>query len=219
LPVDHKRRTAILIFGLAGMAGALVLFAGDMLFYYQPGSADFVANMAAAAPERIVASGICALLAAWLYALGAGQVYLALDPAPAWLRWLVFGSFAAIMIAYGVIHAAYVAIAVAARNAAALGLDPTGQMALAWRTNELMRSVTLLLFAVFTVSFTWAVIAGKTLYPRWILLLSPVVLYFLKGPLVSRLEGAALVVIGGGYLNLLLLVFFAASTVALLSRR
>ena len=201
------------------MAGALVLFAGDMLFYYQPGSADFVANMAAAAPERIAASGICALLAAWLYALGAGQVYLALTPAPAWLRWLVYGSFATIMIAYGVIHAAYVAIVVAARNAAALGLDPTGQMALAWRINELMRSATMIPFAVFTVSFTWAVLVGKTFYPRWILFFSPVILYFLKGPIVSRLEGAALVVVGGGYLNLLLLVFFAVSTAALLSKR
>lgn len=210
---------AILIFGLAGMAGALVLFAGDMLFYYQSGSADFVANMAAAAPERIVASGICALLAAWLYALGSGQVYLALAPAPTWLRALVFGSFAAIMIAYGVIHAAYVAIVVAAQNAVALGMEPAGQMELAWRTNDLMRNLTMIHFAVFTVFFTWAVLAGRTLYPRWILLFSPVVLYLLKGPIVSRLDGTALVVVAGGYLNLLLLLFFAVSTLALLRRR
>jgi len=219
MALEAKNWRAGLLFGIAGMAGALLLFAGDMLFYYQPGSSDFVANMAAASPDRIALSGLLALLAAWLYTLGAGQVYLALAPAPAWLRWLVFGSFAAIMIAYGVIHAAYVAIAVAARNAAALGLDPASQIELAWRTNQLMRNVTLLLFAVFTVSFTWAVLAGRTLYPRWILFFSPAILYFLKGPIVSRLEGAALVVVGGGYLNLLLLVFFTVSTVALLSRR
>jgi len=196
-----------------------MLFLGDMLFYYQPDSTDFVANMAAATPERIVASGVCALLAAWLYTLGAGQIYLALTLAPAWLRWLVFGSFAAIMIAYGVIHAAYVAIVVTAKNAAALGLDPATQVVLAWQTNKFMRSLTMVQFAVFTISFIWAVLAGKTLYPRWILFFSPIILYFLKGPIVSRLEGAALVVIGGGYLNLLLLIFFVASTVALLSKR
>ncbi len=219
LQESRKTRAMILAYGLAGVAGALVLFAGDMLFYYQPGSDDFLANMAAAAPGRVVASGLCALLAAWLYALGSGQVYLALAPAAAWLRALVFGSFAAVMIAYGVIHGAYVAIVVAARNAAAAGQNPAAAVELAWRANEAMRDVTMIPFAVFTVFFTWAVLTGRSLYPRWVLVFSPVVLYLLKGPLVSRLSGGWLVVLGGGYLNLLLLVFFAVSTTALLRRR
>ncbi|WP_457637578.1 DUF6796 family protein [Oceanithermus sp.] len=78
---NNLRKTAVIL-GLAGMAGALALFAGDMLFYFNPESTDLMSNMASAAPARIEASALCALLAAWLYTLGAGQVWLALQPAP-----------------------------------------------------------------------------------------------------------------------------------------
>jgi len=51
--------------GIAGILGGLILFAGDMLFYYQSGSTDLLMNMANASNERIVLSGISALVASW----------------------------------------------------------------------------------------------------------------------------------------------------------
>ncbi len=201
--------------GLSGILGSLVLFAGDMLFYYNGEKTDFVANMAAVSPERIIASGICALVGAWLYTLGSGQVYYAFQPARRWIRLTVFLAFAAVMIAYGVIHGAYVAIAVAARNAAQAGLPPEAMTDLATAVNNALRNITYLPFGIFTVLSIPAVWTGETRYPRWVLLFSPIVLFLLGDPVTGSLEGKLQTIIGGGYLNLILLVFFSSSTVAL----
>ena len=204
--------------GISGIAGSLVLFAGDMLFYYNGESTDLIANMASAAPERIIASGVCALIAAWLYTLGAGQIFYAFQPAGRWLRNAVFLSFAAIMIAYGIVHGAYVAIAVAAQNASAAGLPPDAFTELAIAANNALRQITYLPFAVFTLLFIPAVWMRRTHYPRWMLLFSPIIPFALNGVVVGHLDGRWKTIIGGGYLNLILLLFFTASTAALWSR-
>jgi len=199
--------------------GSLTLFAGDMLFYYNGAQTDLLVNMAGASPERITWSAIFALLASWLYVAGAGQIYYAFQPHKARARWIVFYSFVMIMIAYGVIHGAYVGIATSARNAAALGLPPETLSALAIAVNRAMRTVVYLPFAVFTAGFTVSVWKRQTHYPRWILFFSPIVPFLVQGWIVGALKGAAKTVIGGGYLNLILLLFFVASTIALAYNR
>ncbi len=119
-----SRKTALWL-GLAGILGSLMLFSGDMLFYFNGDQTDVIANMAVVAPQRIILSGLTALFAAWLHPLGAGQVYYAFQPAARWLRLPVFLSFASIMVAYGIVHGAYVAIATAAQIAAQTGSAPT----------------------------------------------------------------------------------------------
>ncbi len=112
-----SRKTALWL-GLAGILGSLMLFSGDMLFYFNGDQTDVIANMAVVAPQRIILSGLTALFAAWLHPLGAGQVYYAFQPAARWLRLPVFLSFASIMVAYGIVYGAYIAIA------AQTGSDP-----------------------------------------------------------------------------------------------
>jgi hypothetical protein len=212
-------RTAIGL-GFLGISGSLVLLTGDMLFYYNGAQTDLLANMAISSSARIILSGVCALVAAWLYTLASGQVYYAFQPAKRWLRLAVFLSFAAIMISYGVVHGAYIAIATSAKNAADLGLPPDSLSGLAIAANDALRYMTYLPFGIFTVLFIPAVWKRNTHYPRWILLFSPILLFLLNGVIVGRLDGKMKVVISGGYLNLLLLVFFATSTFALwLDRR
>jgi penicillin amidase len=201
--------------GLAGLLGSLLLFAGDMLFYYNGAATDLAANMAAASSQRIILSALTALLGAWFYTLGAGQVYYAFQPAKKWLRMTVFLSFAAIMIAYGVVHGAYVALATAAHSAVELGQEPQALMGLALQANQSLRTLTYLPFAIFTLLFIPAVWQRGTHYPRWILIFSPIILFLLNGPVTSQLSGAAKTIIGGGYLNLILLIFFGSSTLAL----
>ncbi|MEM7356895.1 MAG: DUF6796 family protein, partial [Acidobacteriota bacterium] len=192
LQPDHpgaiSRRTALWL-GLAGVLGGVVLIAGDMLFYFEGASLDFVANMSRAAPERIIASAVCALVAAWLYVLGSGQIYFALQPAAAWLRRTVFLSFVAVMIAYGVVHGAYVAIATSAKNAAALGLPPGAAVDLAVQANDALRLTAYLPFGIFTIFFGFAVWTRRTYYPRWFLLFSPILPFAAQDLIVGGLEG------------------------------
>ncbi len=201
--------------GILGTLGGITLFAGDMLFYYDGFSSDFVLNMANSSDARIKASGITALVAAWLYLLGLGQVYAAFKPASAKVRNTVFISFGAILVSYGVIHGAYVAIATTAKLGLANNIDLGVATQLAANANDLLRFLIYPIFALLSFVFIAQVWKKKTLYPRWIIAFFPLVPFIFQAPIASILSGSWFVIIVGGYLNLILIVFFTASTVAL----
>jgi hypothetical protein len=191
------------------------LFAGDMLFYYNGEQSNLLVNMASVSSERIIASGVCALIAAWLYTLAAGQVYYGFQPEKSWVRWTAFLSFGMIMIAYGVVHGAYVAIATSAQNAAETGASPEALSALAIAANQALRNIVYVPFAIFTIVFIFSVWMKRTHYPRWMIFFSPIAPFLLQSVIVGHLEGKTRTIIGGGYLNLILLLFFASSTIVL----
>ncbi len=209
-----SKKTAIVL-GILGILGSLVLFAGDMLFYYNGSQTDIIANMANSSNERIILSGVCALIAGWLYTFASGQVYYAFQPAKKWMRLTVFTSFLMIMISYAVVHGAYVAIATSAKSALEIGMPPDSFTALAISANNFLRYITYFPFGVFTLLFIPIVWMKKTYYPRWIILFSPIILFLLNSVIIGNLKGGIKIIIGGGYLNLILLVFFTTSTLAL----
>lgn len=202
-------------FGLIGVLGGLTLFAGDMLFYYHPDSTNLLENMAVASDERIIVSGLTALLAVWFYLLGLLQVSQAFKPASKLARNLVLASLAAIFVTYGVVHGAYVAIAATAKIALENGLDIKEATHLASRANNALRLMAYPIFGFVSILFIYQVWKRKTHYPRWIILFFPLLPFFLQGLLAKLLSGKAWVIVMGGYLNLLLVVFFLASTIAL----
>ncbi len=216
---DHTetipRKTALWM-GLSGIAGSLVLFTGDMLFYYDGAGTDLLVTMAGVSRQRIVLSAVCALIAAWLYTAASGQIFFAFQPARTWCRRGAFLSFAAIMIAYGVVHGAFVAIAVSAGNAATAGLPPDALIGTAAAVDGALRSVAYAPFIVFTLLFLYCVPTGRTRYPRWFVLFCPVIPFLLGDFVTGSLEGRWRTIVAGGYLNLILLVFFTASTLTLL---
>jgi len=201
--------------GIAGVLGGLMLFTGDMLFYYHADSTNLKLNMGNVSELRIMLSGLTALFASWFYMLGLVQVYYAFKPAGAKARNAVLLSFGAILIAYGVIHGAYVAIAVTSKLAVQHQLDIDTATRLAVKTNLLLRLFVYPAFAVLSIVFIMQVWKKKTLYPRWIILFFPLVPFVFRGLLKKALSGSALVIFDGGFLNLILVIFFLASTVAL----
>lgn len=201
--------------GIAGILGGLVLFAGDMLFYYDPFRADIKQNMGKASDFRIMASGLTALIASWLYLIGLGQVFYAFKPAKALARNTVLISFGAILISYGVIHGAYVAIATTAKLAVQNNLDMETATALASDANNILRLLIYPIFAILSAVFIAQVWKRKTLYPRWIIFFFPLVSFMFQGLFAKVLSDKIRIIILGGYLNLMLVLFFAASTIAL----
>jgi hypothetical protein len=201
--------------GFSGILGSLVLFSGDMLFYYNGSKTDFISNMSVVSSERIITSGICSLISAWLYTLASGQIYFAFQPAKKWIRLTVFLSFVAVMISFGVVHAAYIAIATSAKNATELGVTAYSLTELAVSANNALRFLAYIPFGIFSILFATTVWAKNTYYPRWLILFSPVIPFLLADIIVSNLEGEIKAIVGGGYLNLILLLFFCCSTFAL----
>ena len=201
--------------GFAGILGALILFAGDMLFYFDYNSTDLKINMGNVSDLRIKLSGVSALIATWLYLLGLIQVYYAFSISSKSARNMVIISFAGILTAYGVIHGAYVAIATTAKLAVSHNINIIDATALASEANQMLRMLVYPIFALFSFVFIKEVWKKRTLYPRWIILFFPLVPFLFQGLIKKMLSGSMEIIIMGGFLNLILLIFFAASTVAL----
>ncbi len=205
----------IRLLGIAGILGGLILFAGDMLFYYSPDSTNLKLNMGHASDFRIMASATTALIASWLYLAGLVPVYYAFKPVKAWKRNVVVLSFAAILSAYGVVHGAYVAIAVSAKLAVQHHLDLKAATELATAANNLLRLFVYPAFAIFSYFFITEVWKKKTHYPRWILFFFPLVPFLLRSIITGMFSGGMWIIVSGGFLNLILVLFFTASTIAL----
>jgi len=200
-------------FGIFGIFGGLILFSGDMLFYYSTESIDFAENMSKVSDNRIIISGVSALIATWFYLLGLGQVYYAFKSSV--FKNTVIISFASLLILYGIVHSAYTGIAISAKLAAQNNLDITESIALALKTNKILRLFGYPVFLFLSVFFLSQVWKRKTLYPRWIMFFFPLIPFLLQFVLSEILSGTLWLVVMGGYLNLILVLFFLASTVAL----
>ena len=207
------------ICGLFGIIGGLLLFAGDMLIYYLGDSTDLLLNMGNVSEQRILLSGLTALLASWFYTLGLGQIHFAFSSSKKVLRRIVVLSFGAILVAYGVIHAGFMAIATSAQLAVANDLDLAVTTALARQIDELLRLLIYPLFALCSVVFIIQVWKKKTHYPRWILFFFPLIPFGLKSFFEQFLGGHIWTIVIGGYYNLMLVLFFTASTIALWNKK
>ena len=207
------------IMGLSGILGGLILFAGDMLFYYDSASTDIKLNMGNASDLRIIASGVTALLATWFYLFGLGQVYYSFKSTTTIIRNIVVLCFAGILIGYGIVHSAYLAIATTAKLSVQNQLDIETATALALKTNHILRYFIYPIFAFLSYIFISQVWKRKTNYPRWIILFFPLIPFLFQGLIKNVLSGSIRVVIGGGFLNLIMIIFFLASTIALWNHR
>jgi len=206
-------------FGLFGILGGLTLFAGDLLFYFNTESINFNENMSISSDFRIIASGVTALLATWFYLLGLGQVYFAFKPSSATMRNTVLFSFAGLLILYGIVHSEYVGIATSAKLAAQNNLDITESVALAIKTNKVLRLFGYPLFLILSIAFISQVWKRNTLYPKWIIFFFPLFPFILQFVFKQVLSGTVWLVVIGGYLNLIMTLFFLASSIALWNKK
>ena len=201
--------------GICGILGGLILFTGDMLFYYHPTSTNLKMNMGNASDSRIIYSGVSALVSTWLYIIGLGQVHYAFKPVKSTPRYIVVISFGAILIAFGIVHGAYVAIATSAKLAIEYNLDLKTGTSLASETNNFIRLFVYPVFVILSYFFIVSVWKKNTLYPKWIILCFPLLWFLLQPFITKNLPDSLWIVLDGGYLNILLIVFFLASTIAL----
>ena len=205
----------IRVLGVFGILGGLILFAGDMLLYYDPVNMSFKRNMGNTSDFRIITSGVCALFAAWFYMLGLGQVYYAFKTTKPIFRNGMLISFGGILISYGIVHGAFLAIATTAKLATEHSLDINEAVLLFEKTNEILRLFVYPLFGILSILFISQVWKRKTLYPRWIILFFPLIPFLIEDLVTKYLQNNIWIIVKGGYLNIILVIFFTASTIAL----
>jgi hypothetical protein len=205
-----------------GLAGALLMFAGDMLLYYTP--EDFACGPKSSAEERINAiidvmkelpagrvmvGGMIGPIAAFLYCIGFYHIVLMTNEQTYTLAMAAF-----LLSCFGIIiggayhsHCAYLGL---------LG-DDGGRNALN-AAMKYFQKMPLILYAGEGIGFLlliFLIVTGKTVLPRWIFLLSPGMLFLLK-PAVSRLPKGARVIISGGWMNLISVIYYSVVLIAIL---
>jgi hypothetical protein len=209
---ERNRRLA----GLAGLCGALLFFAGDMLFYGHWGSgAEFHEGMIRTVRDasllRLYAGGLVGPFAACLCILGFWHVYRNVRVPPVFPGRIVLVLFATLMVFGSAVHTLWTAKALALKFCS--GSDDAGCRALVpavnsyWDAAYNIGAVPGYLGAILLIGL---VLYGRTRYPRWTVFANPAALMLLS-PLAHRAPAPVGAVISGGFTNLSIAAFFLAS--------
>ncbi len=203
-------------FGMAGILGAILFIAGDLLYNHVPGShASPAARMAPLPESRLLAAGTLGLVGSWFYILGSLHVFLSLRPVGETFAFIAAAAFAAVMVCYGVAHAGYFAIAVGARVAAQNASDADSGGQLGNRFFQRLVAITYVPVAISMLMMLYGILTGRSMYPVWAVIFLPLVIYVLKKPIMAVLPGGLRQLLEDCYDNFPLLVFFMASTALL----
>ena len=204
----------------AGLLGALLMFAGDMLLYYTPEDFPYgpksskaekiqgIIDVMKRLPEgRVMAAGMIGPIAAFLYCVGFYHIVLiAHEPS----RTLAMAAF--LLSCFGIIaggayhsHCAYLGLLGDDKYRDALHI-----------VAKYFQKLPLILYAGEGAGFLlliYLIASGNTTLPRWLFLLSPGMLFLLK-PVVGRLPKGIRVIVSGGWTNLISVIYYAAVLIA-----
>jgi len=212
---ERNRRLA----GVAGLFGALLFFAGDMLFYGHFGSGvDFHQGMLDTVRHdslaRLYAGGLVGPVAACLCIIGFWHVHRNVNSPRGFFSRLVLVSFAVLMVFGSAVHVLWTAKGLAIQNCS--GSDDASCRALLpainsyWSLAYNLGAVPGYLGAILLIGL---VLFKKTRYPKWTVLANPAFLILLA-PLAEKIPAPLGAVLVGGSTSLAIAFFFLISVLA-----
>ena len=156
----------------------------------------------------------------WLLVLYAGSITSLLGFST---RRPIFGlmlsvAFGAVMVCYGIAHTAYFSIATGARVAIRFGSDADQGGKLGRAFFQRIVHITYIPVAISSLMMFYGIVAGRSLYPRWMIVFLPVVVYLLKSPVMRISKGHVRELLNDSYDNIALFIFFIISTLVLWNR-
>ncbi len=207
---------------IAGLAGAALMFAGDMLLYYTP--KDFAYGPKSSSAEkiqaitdvmkelpkkRVMAGGMLGPISAFLYCVGFYHMVLMTDES---MKTLAVAAF--LISCFGIItggayhsHCAYLGL---------LGEDKFADALQA--IEKYFQKMPLIFYAGEGIGFLLLIVlivSGHTVLPGWMFLLSPGILFLLK-PAVGRLPKGVRIIVLGGWTNLISVIYYLAVLILIL---
>ena len=207
---------ALRLFGISGIIGSILFIFGDLLYNHIPGSKNSPTVKMSKMPEsRLLNAGTLGLVGCWFYTLASLHLYIAFRPAGDYLAFIFSLAFAATMICYGISHTAYFAIATGAQVAAQLGSDAESGGKLGNAFFKRLVYITYIPVAISSLMMLYGIVAGRSMYPRWMVVFLPIVIYLLKTPVTRILKGHLQEIINDSYDNVVFFVFYVLSTVVL----
>lgn len=212
--MDQKAKRQLA--GVAGLCGALLFFAGDMLFYGHWGSAagfhqGMIETVRNASLPRLFAGGLVGPVAACLCIVGFWHVYQNVRPEQARIGRVMLVAFTVLMVFGSAVHTLWTTRGLALKYC--YGEGDVGCRAIM----EAVKSYWDLAYNLGAVPGYWGaivllglVVLGKTCYPRWTAVVNPAVLILLS-PLADRAPAPIGAVLTGGFTNLSIALFFLVS--------
>jgi Family of unknown function (DUF6796) len=206
------------IAGLAGLAGALLFFCGDMLFYGHLGAgASFHEGMQRVVREaplaRLFAGGLVGPPAACLCIIGFWHVGQNITPRSPLLGRVVFYTLAAMMVAGSAVHALWVPRGLATRYELSLTAHAPDLFAALRRYWELAYDLAAVPAYIGAILLLLVVLFRKSIYPRWTVLANFGLLSILA-PLASQVPSPIGAILVGGFTNLSIAIFFLVSVLS-----
>lgn len=207
-------RKQLLLTATGGLAGALLMFAGDMLLYGHWGSGAgfsgrYTQVIAGASTLRLYLAGALGPVAAILYLAGARHLWLRLRPARPFLRTLTSLTFVATFVIAGAVHAVWGAYALVLRALAHGQANKSVEDVMSSYLDSVYTMAEVVGYPAAVLLFILT-IAGRTTYPRWAAFLNPG-LIMLAAPLAKFLPAPIGAPVVGGLFNLAFVVFFVMS--------
>ncbi len=207
---------------IAGLAGALLMFAGDMLLYYTP--KDFAYNPKSSSQEkiqaivdvmkelpakRVMAGGMVGPVSAFLSCVGFYHIVLVTDESMNTLAVaaFLFSCFGSITGGAYHSHCAYLGLLGEDRFRDALKV-----------AGKYFQKLPLIFYAGEGIGFLLLVVlivSGHTVLPRWMFLLSPGILFLFRSA-VGYLPKGIRIIVSGGWTNLISVIYYLAVLISIL---
>ena len=203
-----------------GLAGALLMFAGDMLLYYTPKDfsygpksstekrlnaiIDVMKNLPA---KRVMVGGMIGPVAAFLYCVGFYHIVLMTDEQAHTLAMAAFLLSCFGIITGGAYHSHCSYLGLLGNNRDRVALEK------AMRYFQKLPLIFYIGEGIGFVLLAFLIVTGNTVLPRWMFLLSPGILFLLK-PVVGRLPKGIRIIVSGGWTNLISVIYYAAVLIA-----
>jgi hypothetical protein len=216
---DRARRLS----GLSGFGGALLFFAGDMLFYghFGPGAAfadGMLATVAQASPARLFAGGLVGPLAACLCIVGFWHVYLNVRPSSVFLGRLMLVAFSVLMVGGSAVHTLWTVKGLALKYCYGRAAPCSDLLAATNSYWALAYDLSAAPGYIGAALLAGLILLRKTWYPRWTVVANPAVLIALS-PLAVRVPSPLGAILVGGFTNLSIAAFFLVSVSTTWERR
>jgi len=207
---------ALRLLGISGIFGASLFICGDLLYNHVPGSRETpTVIMSKLSSGRLIAAGILGMLGCWFYTLAAFHLYLAFRPLGDVFAFIFLLAFGVTGICYGIGHTAYFAIAAGAQVATRFGSDADSGGQLGNAFFKRVTTITYVPVIIASLMMLYGIVTGHSLYPRWMVIFMPIIIYLLRKPVLLVLKGHLQEIVRDSYDNMVLLVFYVLSTIVL----
>ncbi|MGP1587072.1 MAG: DUF6796 family protein [Treponemataceae bacterium] len=196
-----------------GLIGAIIMFFGDMLLYYN--KEDYVSDgtlqpiidiMKKESRPRLYAGGMIGPTIAFVYAIGFYHSVLFIDERHAIAGWICFFLNTLGIIIGGSFHSHCANLGLIGRHNDKACIDEVLDFL------KVQRIFLFTTLALGVILLAVCIGCGWTVFPRWMAALTPGV-FMLLLPVVRKLPKGLHIVIGGGWTNLVFVLYYIAAII------